>query len=187
MAAPTYKYDKSRPPPPSTPLLAGDVHLLPGDEFAIVNRVSGKEANLSRSVDCMNHRFQVTKGWAPTARRGVMHALATCLDCSVNRNVRNVVTRDLIKNVRFFPPPITYQATLTIEETSNMFQTYTVETIKGWVGQVKFEGKIVWESEAFPGEPVNDNGEQPAADKAMQAATKAKQDAVQALFATQGA
>lgn len=74
-------------------------------------------------------------------------------------------------------------APLNIKETDKLFTTRTQETKAGYVGQVTFEGAIVWESEPFPkGEFDSDNDIYPGLKQASEAAVEAKKMAVTNLF-----
>lgn len=90
---------------------------------------------------------------------------------------------DRNKDCEYVPGGNSRQVAAISEEHDKLFTIRTQETKAGVVGQVVFEGAIVWESEPFPkGEFDSDNDYYPGDMAALDAAIEAKKKAVENLF-----
>lgn len=159
--------------------------LRKGDQFSVIRRSSGD--GLVRLSDCTGHRYTIKDGqWKQ--KHATSYLIAFCEQCTKPFEVkveRVITTEDLIKDFRSARPSFVTnpEPVITLEQKEAMFTTHTAEIKAGVVGQVKFEGKIVWESEPFEkGEYDSGADNYPGVLAANNAAVKAKQDAVESLF-----
>jgi hypothetical protein len=130
---------------------AQDFNLKVGDTFTMVKRTNVQTIS-GITYACVGHAYVVSATTSPVrSQYGVPVCKAECRDCT-ERKKKTVYETDLIKDVKskdttalLTETPKDLEALLT--ETEAMFTLHVVQVKAGHVGQVHYDGGIVWESE----------------------------------------